>query len=706
MSEATDAIHCLLHPKSIAILGASGDFSRFTGRTLKYLLKQGYPGKIFPINPKYGELCDLKCYPSLRTIPEPVETVFIQIPGALVIDAVKECIDHGVKTAIIHTAGMGESGQEGKKRQETVKKLAQEKGLRICGPNSAGIVNIHGKVALTPVVALEMDSLTPGSIGLVSQSGGMTGAFLTRAEGRKIGFSSIISTGNEIDLEAADYMEYFLEDPGTKVIAVFLEQFRNVPKFLRVADLAREKRKPIVILKIGRTEIGAKAAASHTGALTGSDAVYDAVFKQKGITRVYAQEDLIEVASLFSRSRPPRGKRIGIVTTTGGGAMHLADECAYLGMEFPSPSPETLTEASKGLPAFASLGNPLDVTMSGVGGGYRQSLNLFLKDENFDFVVAVVGTSSQFAPEMGVKPILDQDRSSSKPLVSFLNPDAQVALRLLEENGIATFRTPEGCARALKHFIDLGKSQDRYTLRRGRSPLKFPLKEEELGPLLTAKKGALDERESKALLAAYGVPTVRESVAKNAEEAASLAERFGFPVVLKILSPQILHKTEAGAVRLNLCSPQDVRAAFHEVMKNAKAFNPQAEIQGVLIQEMLGDGTEVIVGTKRDSQFGPVVLFGIGGVFVELFRDVALRAAPILKEEAEEMVEEVRGYRLLQGFRGKPRGDIEALVDVLCRVSQLAVDLKDQLVELDVNPLMVFEKGKGVRAADALAVLG
>jgi acyl-CoA synthetase (NDP forming) len=705
MSKTVDAIHCLLHPKSIAILGASGDFSRFTGRTLKYLLKHGYPGKIFPINPKYGELCDLKCYPSLHTIPEPVETVFIQIPGAGVVDAVKECIDHGVKTAIIHTAGMGESGPEGRNRQEAVKRLAWEKGLRICGPNSAGIVNIHGKVALTPVVALELDSLTPGSIGLVSQSGGMTGAFLTRAEGRKIGFSSIISTGNEMDLEAADYLEYFLEDSRTKVIAVFLEQFRNIPKFLRVADLAREKRKPIVILKIGRTEIGAKAAASHTGALTGSDAVYDAVFKQKGITRVYAQEDLIEVASLFSRSRPPRGKRVGIVTTTGGGAMHLADECAYLGMEFPSPSPETLTEASKGLPAFASVGNPLDVTMSGVGGGYRQSLDLFLKDENFDLVVAVVGTSSQFAPEMGVKPILDRDRSSPKPLVSFLNPDAQEALRLLEENGIATFRTPEGCARALKHFIELGRSQDQFELRRGRSPLKFPLKAEGLGPLLSGKKGARDERESKALLAAYGVPTVREAAAKNAEEAASMAARIGFPVVLKILSPQILHKTEAGAVRLNLCSPGDVRAAFHEAMKNAKAYNPQAEIQGVLIQEMLGGGTEVIVGTKRDSQFGPVILFGLGGVFVELFRDVALRVAPILKEEAQEMVEEVKGYRLLQGFRGKPRGDIEALVDVLCRVSQLAVDLKDRLVELDVNPLMVFEKGKGVRAADALAVL-
>jgi len=456
MLESIAAIDCLLNPKSIAVVGASGDFSRFTGRTLKYLLKHGYPGKIYPVNPKYEELAGLPCYPRISELPEAIDTAFIQIPSAGVVEVIKECIGQGVRTAIIHTAGLGESGEKGKGRQREIKRLAEERGMRICGPNSAGIVNVIGKVALTPVVALELDELTPGKIGLVSQSGGMTGAFLTRAEGRKIGFSAIISTGNEVDLEASDYIEFFLEDPQTKVIAVFLEGFRNISRFLQVADLALERGKPIVVLKIGRTQVGAKAAASHTGALTGSDEVYNAVFKQRGITRVYAQEDLIEVASLFSKSSPARGPRIGIVTTTGGGAMHLADECAFLGMEFPNPSPETIAEASRGLPTFASLSNPLDVTMSGVGGGFRQSLDLFLKDENFDLVVAVVGTSSQFEPEMGVKPILERDKSHSKPLVAFLNPDAQIALRVLEENGIPTFRTPEGCARALRHFIDRG----------------------------------------------------------------------------------------------------------------------------------------------------------------------------------------------------------------------------------------------------------
>jgi len=466
MLSTSEAIHHLLHPRSIAIVGASGDVSRFTGRTLKYLVKHKFPGKIYPVNPKYSELSGLPCYPSISGLPETADVAFLQIPSAQIVEAVRECGKKGIPTVLIHTAGLGESGEEGKKRQQEIKKLAEEKGMRICGPNSAGIVNVHGKVALTPVVALELDVLTPGEIGLVSQSGGMTGAFLTRAEARGIGFSFLISTGNEMDLEASDYIEFLLEDPQTKVIAVFLEGFRNIPRFLRVADLALGKNKPIVVLKIGRTEVGSKAAASHTGALTGSDVLYNAVFKQKGITRVYAQEDLIEVASLLAKAKPPRGGRIGMVTTTGGGAMHLADECAYLGMEFPPPSRRTIEQASQALPAFASISNPLDVTMSGVGGGYRRSLDLFLEDDHFDIVVAVVGTSSQFEPEMGVKPILERNKSSTKPLVAFFNPDAQVALRLMEENGVPSFRTPEGCARALRHFIDRGVFLEKRKNRR------------------------------------------------------------------------------------------------------------------------------------------------------------------------------------------------------------------------------------------------
>lgn len=462
MKNVKGAIQHLLRPRSIAIVGASGDASRFTGRTLKYLIKHKFTGEIYPVNPKYNELAGLRCYHSISDLPERVDLAFLQIPSAQIVEAVRECGKKRIPAVLIHTAGLGESGEEGKRRQQEIKKLAEEYRIRICGPNSAGIVNVHEKVALSPVVALELDSLTPGEIGLVSQSGGMMGAFLTRAEGRRIGFSFVISTGNEMDLEASDYIEFLLEDPHTKVIAVFLEGFRNIPRFSRVADLALMKNKPIVVLKIGRTEVGAKAAASHTGALTGSDALYNAFFKQKGVTRVYAQEDLIEVASLFAKTHPPRGKRVGIVTTTGGGAMHLADECASLGMEFPSPSQKTIEEASKGLPNFASLSNPLDVTMSGVGGGYRKCLDLFLKDDNFDIVVAVVGTSSQFEPEMGVKPILERDRSSSKPLVAFFNPDAQEALCLMEQNRVPSFRTPEGCARALRYLIDRGVFLEKF----------------------------------------------------------------------------------------------------------------------------------------------------------------------------------------------------------------------------------------------------
>jgi acetyltransferase len=328
-----------------------------------------------------------------------------------------------------------------------------------------------------------------------------------------------------------------------------------------------------------------------------------------------------------------------------------------------------------------------------------------LQDENFDFVVAVVGTSSQFAPEMGVKPILERDKSSTKPLAAFFNPDAQVALRLLEENGVPTFRTPEGCARALKHFVDRGAFLQKVELRKGIARRLLSIDGERIRVLLPAKSGSLNEHEGKALLRQYGIPTVKEMVAAEVAEAVSLASEIGYPVALKILSPQILHKTDAGAVALNLHSAEEVSAAYGQIWEKARRYNPQAKIQGILVQEMLSGGIEVIVGATRDPQFGPVVLFGLGGVFVELFRDVALRLAPVVEEEAKEMVEEVRGSRLLKGFRGRPVADVDAIVDVLVRVSQLTVDLQDRVLELDINPLIVFEKGKGARAVDALVVL-
>jgi len=698
----------LFSPKSIAIIGTSADTSKFTGRTLKYLVKHGYQGKVYPVNPKYDQLMGFPCYPSVADLPEPVDNAFIQIPNVSVVDVVKECAEKGVKTAVIHTAGLAESSEVGKEKQLEIKKIARSIGMRICGPNSAGLVNVLEHVALTPVVALELDKLTPGRIGFVSQSGGLMGSLLTRAEARGIGFSYLVSTGNEVDLDATDYIEFMLEDSRTDVIIVFLEGFRDIERFLRVADLSLKKEKPIIILKVGRSEAGAKAATSHTGALTGSDKVYDAIFKQKGIVRVKGLEDLFEAASLFSKFQPHGGNRIGIVTTTGGVATLIADECSTYGFQFPRPSPMTLDFIAKGLPSFASFSNPLDVTMSGVGIGYGKAINLFLQDENFDIVMPIVGTSGQFAPEMGVKPILERDKESGKTVVVFLNPNAGEALRLLERNGIPTFRTPESCARVLKNFLDYGRFLEKHKLSKletGPGKIKFdPLMSTPVKRILNSNSSILNEFESKKLLSLFGIPVAEERMVSTLEEALDAAREIGYPVAVKLVSQDIPHKTEAGVVQLWVRNDDKLKMSFETVIQKGRECKSDAKIEGVLIQEMVQKGTEVIVGMSQDLQFGPTLLFGLGGVFVELFKDVSVRVAPIQRSDAEEMIDEVKASSILKGFRGREKGDVEAIIEVLLRLSDLSIFLKDEIKEIDINPLMVMENGKGVKAVDALII--
>jgi acetyltransferase len=706
MKRVVEQIRTILSPKSVAIVGASSDFTKFTGRTLKYLLKHGYKGKIYPINPKYDEMVGLQCFPSIEALPESVDTAFIQIPGKFVAGVVEECVAKGIKGIIIHSAGLAETGEEGRKKQDEIKELIKGTHVRLVGPNTAGVANIVEKVILTPVVAYELDELTPGRIGLVSQSGGLTGALLTRAEARGMGFSNIISTGNEMDLEASDYIRFLIDDPHTDVIAVFLEAVRNVEKFYEAVDLAHERGKPILVLKVGKAEVGSRAAASHTGALTGSDAVHDSVFKQRGVIRLDALEDLFEAASLFSKYKPPKGNRIGMLTTTGGGATVLADMCGTLGLSFPQPSEDTVRISSQWLPDFASRANPLDVTMSGVGGGYSKSLDLFLRDDNFDIIIAVVGTSAQFEPEMGVKPILERDKTIDKPIVSFLNPNAEKALKLLEREGVPTFRTPEACARALKYLADYGTFSQKHARLKASPPAEHSVDLKDIRKFLDSAgpEKALTEYQSKWVLAQYGIPIVREKIATSTEEGLAIAQEIGFPVVLKVLSPDIAHKTEANVVKLGISSQEVFRKAYAEVLKNAKRYSTKARIEGVLVQEMVQGGTEVIVGISDDPQFGPTVMFGLGGIFVEVYKDVSMRVAPLTRPDAEEMIQEVKGSVLLQGYRGKEKGDVQAVIDVILKISQLAMDLRGEIIELDINPLTVLEEGRGVKAVDALIV--
>lgn len=697
-------LHPLLSPKSVVIVGASADYSKFTGRTVKYILKHGYPGRLYAVNPARSDISGIPCFPSVRDLPEAVDTAFVQIAARGVPGVIEQCIEKEIKSIIIHSSGLGDHGDEGAKTRERIQSQIREAGIRIVGPNCAGIVNMPGNTVLSPIVCYELDRIPKGRIGLISQSGGLTGAYVTRAADRGIGFSYVISTGNEMDLGVAEFARYLVHDEHTDAIAIFLEALRDVECFRNVAGEALEAGKPIVVLKVGRTEVGARAAASHTGALTGADTVYDAFFTQYGITRVETLEDLFEVPALFCKTKPPRGRNVGVITTTGGGATIVVEAAAQAGLRFPAPSKAAIEAATAFLPSFAAKSNPLDVTMSGTGDGFRKGLEVLLGDDTFDMIVGVVGTSSQFEPHLCVQPIVDLCGVATKPLAAFCNPNAAEALRLFERSGIPSFRTPEACGRALGYLVRYGEAVARFSERKDRieAPDLASPDTRKIREILAAAGSVLNEYDSKRVLSLCGIPVTREMLCGDPGQARRAAGEIGYPVALKVMSADIPHKTDAGVIRLGIGSERELSAAFGELIAQAKAFKADARIDGLLVQEMAGKGVELIIGMKREAGFGPVILFGLGGIFVEVFKDVAFRIPPLALQDARAMIEEIKGVKLLMGYRGAAKMDLEAIAATLVRVAGLSLALGDQIRELDINPLVVYPEGKGVKVVDAL----
>ncbi len=704
MNSLHDQMTYLLSPKSLVIVGASADHSKYTGRTVKYILKYRYPGKLYAVNPGRTEVSGIPCFPSVKDLPEAVDTAFVQIAAKAVPGVIEQCIEKGVKGIIIHAAGLGESGEEGKKTQQRIKAQIREAGIRVVGPNCAGIVNMTQNMILSPIACYEIDDLPVGRIGLISQSGGLTGAYVSRAADRGIGFSYVISTGNEMDLGVGEFAHYLLRDEHTDAIAIFLEALRNVEMFRDVAVEALKRQKPIVVLKVGRTEVGARAAASHTGALTGADAIYDAFFRQYGIVRVETLEDLFEVPALFCKTKPPKGRNVGIITTTGGGATIVLEAAAQAGLQFPPPSDSAIREATAFLPSFAAKANPMDVTMSGTGGGFKKGLELLVKDDTFDMIVGVVGTSSQFEPQLGVQPILEVCSEAKKPLVAFCNPNAADALRLFEANGIPSFRTPEACGRGLGYLVKYGEALDGFNRGKGQRRTADPetLAAAEARTILGNAGSILNEHMSKRVLAAYGIPVTKEKLTGDVGEAKQAAGEIGYPVVMKVMSADIPHKTEAGVIKLGISSEQALVPAYGELLEKAKRFKADVRIDGILIQEMAPKGVEMIIGMKRDASFGPVIMVGLGGIFVEVFKDVAFRVPPISLPDARAMIGEIKGAKLLNGYRGMEKMDCESIAAALMSVAGLSLDLGEAIRELDINPLIVYPQGKGVKVVDAL----
>jgi acyl-CoA synthetase (NDP forming) len=701
-ADQLQSIHRMLNPSSIAVVGATPRL-QYGGRFLRAALQAGDRIRVYPVNPRYDEIMGVRSYPSLQDVPEAPDVVGIVVPYHQVMPTLEECVQKRAGSAIVISAGFAERGDGGRlDLQRQIGDLARQSGVRISGPNCLGVANVKAGIWACAGSRLVMSG--GGPIALVSQSGASAfGPFLTRAVDLGIGYSYIVTTGNEADLESSDFTRYLLDDPDTRVIACFIEGFKDGRKFMEVARLAAERGKPIVLIKIGRSSAGAKAATSHTAAMTGADAVHDAVFKQYGVIRVEDYDELLETAQFLAYTPPLRKEGVSIVSHSGGISSLTADKCGQMGLQLPDLTPSSRDGLNEVLKGFGWAANPADVTTYANSESFPQIMRYMVEGPEVGMLaIASAGGDGQAQQVIAMRDAAD------KPL-AFLWTGSLTAtdgLNKLKEAKIPVFLSPDRLARGLRSKINSQRWRERCR-EAGKVPLP-PLtvwQREALQALNGNERRALTEHEARRFLAHWEVTGVREERTTTVGDAVAAAGRIGYPVVLKVESPDIPHKTEAGVVRLRLQSDVEVRQAYAEIMHNVERHAPNAQVLGVLVQEMVHGGIEVIVGLSHDPLFGPVLLLGMGGIFTELYQDVALRACPITESDAREMLQEVKGARLLEGFRGHPAADVEALIHLLVCVSHLGAQCEQEIREMDLNPLLVLPRGQGVRAADALIVL-
>jgi acetate---CoA ligase (ADP-forming) len=696
------SIDKMLNPKSVAVIGASENTS-YGGRYVTKALSSEGGLKVYPVNPRYEEIQGEKAYASVLDIPEVPDTAAIVVPYHAVLPSLEQCHEKGITSAIVISAGFAERGNDERgDLQGELTKFAERTGLRMSGPNCLGLASVKDKLWLNASSRPMMGDAGP--IGLVCQSGAtLFGPILVRADECGVGLSYAISTGNEADLEFSDFARYLLDDDSTQVIAGFIEGIKNPAKFLEVAQLAAECGKPMVVIKIGRSDYGSRAANSHTAALTGADEVIDAAFRQYGVIRVTGYDDLLETAQMLANAKKPKASGIVAVSHSGGISSLLADMIGNEGLELPALSDTARDGINKILSGFGWASNPADVT----GFAHREPFPQIV-----DYLIGEPDTGTLVVASAGkgdhVKKVISV-RDGGSHNVAYMwtgRRDQKEGLDELKAAGIPVFFTSDSLARSLRQLRDY---HDWLANRREHG---FAEATEISGGQKSALKtateigrSALTESEAKQLVAAWNVPVTQDILTNSADDAFAAAKKIGYPVVMKGVTPDIVHKTEAGIVHLNICDSNMVREVYASIENAAANYSGGTELQGVAVQEMVSGGVETIVGVTYDPQLGPVLLFGMGGIMVEVYNDVALRCCPITPHEARGMINEVAGTRILDGARGQPKCDVEALIDVLVNISQMAVQLDGSLAELDINPLLVLPKGKGVKAADALVIL-
>ncbi|HMP83719.1 MAG TPA: acetate--CoA ligase family protein [Verrucomicrobiota bacterium] len=693
-------LETLLYPKAIAIIGASRNPDKVGYAVLANLVNSGFKGPIIPVNPGTDEILGLKCYKSLNDYKSPVDLSIIMVAGKYVKDALHDSINAGAKSVIVITAGFREVGKEGADAEQELVDICRAHGIRMVGPNCLGVLNTDNSMNATFAPSVP----PPGKISVLSQSGALCVAILDWAANQNLGLGKVISIGNKADLNEVDFIQTFAQDKETRVIAGYLESIKEGDKFLRVAEQAASI-KPVVILKVGVTQAGAKAASSHTGSLAGADIAYGAAFKRAGVIRAESFEALFDYATAFAMQPLPNGERVAVITNAGGPGIMAADAAESLGLRLATPSKASDAVLRTFLPTSAAFGNPVDVIGDADPDRYTKAFEVMQEDENIDAVLVVVTPQNMTRPlELAEK--LGAAHKGKKPVLAAFMGGTEVAAakEKLMAVGIPNYPSPDRAITALRAMCDYSA----WRRRPARIVTRFPVNRRRVDRIIHMQErsgGAqIGEVEAKEILRAYDFNVLSGQLARNSDEAVEIAERIGYPVVLKISSPDIIHKSDFGGVRINLANAEQVRDAFDLMMLRIQRKAPNAHLRGGFVEKMGQRGREVILGMTRDPQFGPMLMFGLGGIFVEVMKDVTFHLAPITAEEAMQMLKGTRSYALLQGARGQSPVDLDAIAGALQRISQLATDYPE-IKELDINPFIVGPVGVQAYVADARMTL-
>ena len=699
------ALKALFEPTAIAVVGASPREGSVGQAVFRNLLFNGYTGILFPVNPNHRSVMGVKCYPGVQDIDDPVDLAVVIIPAPAIPQVLEQCAHKGISSAIIISAGFKETGREGARLEARLRQQAQDTGMALLGPNCLGLINTDPALSMNASFARTMAQ--PGNIAFMSQSGALCTSILDYARGNNIGFSKFVSFGNKADITENDLLHYLAADPHTQVILMYLEDLSNGPDFIRLARQITgegDSCKPILAIKTGRTPEGASAAASHTGSLAGTDAVYDAIMAQAGVLRVDTVQELFDYAMAFGNQPLPAADRVAIVTNAGGPGILATDACVRQGLRLAAFHEDTRQALRQALPPEASINNPVDVIGDARHDRYEAALKAVLEDPHTDGVIAILTPQTMTDIEEVARVIADLSRRYDKPLfASFMGlVDVSPGVRLLRQHGVPHYPFPEDAARVFRAMHDY----QQWLVRPRAAERIFEVDRGQVHRIFTQAREAgrhhLPEVEALEVLAAYGFPVLKSGLARQREDVVRISAEVGFPAVLKIASPDILHKTEVGGVAVGIEDLDQAEQTFDQMMESARQHRPDADLWGVHIQQLARPGRETILGATRDPKFGPLLMFGLGGIYTEVLKDVTFRLAPLRPLSARHMLEQIRGRALLEGVRGEAPADLDTLQECLERLSQLVVEFP-AIKELDLNPVIAYPEGAVV--VDARIIL-